>query len=73
MSVHQLLLVHTDNTIEGIVLIRFTLNFVRMLIFINSRSSLKEGHVRSKTRWRGEITEKKPCVHSRGQVSIQTA
>ena len=77
MSVRQFLLVHTDNTREGIVLIRFTctLNFVRILIFINSRSSLKAGHFRSKTRWLGEITEKnnKLCVHSRGQVLIQTA
>ena len=37
-------------------------NFVRMLILIISRSSLKLGHVRSKTRLLGHTLEK-PCVH----------
>ena len=36
-----------------------------MLIIIISRSSLKLGHVGSKTRSIGQIL-KKPCVHSRG-------
>ena len=36
-----------------------------MLIIIMSRSSLKLGHVGSKTRLQGQILEK-PCVHSRG-------
>ena len=36
-----------------------------MLILIMSRSSLKLGHVGSKTRSLGQIIEK-PCVHSRG-------
>ena len=35
-----------------------------MLIIITSRSSLKLGHVRSKTRSLGQILEK-PCVHSK--------
>ena len=39
-------------------------NFVRRLILIISRSSLKLGHVRPKTRLLGQILEK-PCVHSR--------
>ena len=39
-------------------------NFVRMLILIISRSSLKLGHVRSKTRSLDQILEKL-CVHSR--------
>ena len=39
-------------------------NFVRMLIFIISRSSLKPGHVRSKTRSLGQILEN-PCLHYR--------
>ena len=36
-----------------------------MLIPIKSRSSLKLGHVGTKTRSLGQILEK-PCVHSRG-------
>ena len=36
-----------------------------MLIIIISRSGLKLGYVRSKTRSLGQILEK-PCVHSRG-------
>ena len=39
-------------------------NFVRMLILIISRSGVKLGHVRSKTRSLGQILEK-PYVHSR--------
>ena len=39
-------------------------NFVRMLIFIVSRSDLKLGYVGSKTRSLGQILEK-TCVHSR--------
>ena len=38
-------------------------NFVRMVIFIISRSSSKLGHVRSKTRSLDQILEKL-CVHS---------
>ena len=46
-------------TIEGTVLIKTSLNFVRMLILIISRSSLKLGHVGSETRVLGQIIEKK--------------
>ena len=35
-----------------------------MLIIIISRSSSKMGHVGSKTRWLGQILEKR-CVHSK--------
>ena len=51
-------------TLEGTVVIQSSGNFVRMLILIISRSALKQGHVRSKTRSLGQILEK-PCVHSR--------
>ena len=39
-------------------------NFVRLLISIILRSSMKLGHVGSKTRSLGQILEK-PCVHPR--------
>ena len=51
-------------TLEGTVLIQSSGNFVRVLILMISMSSLKLGHVRSKTRSLGQILEK-PCVHSR--------
>ena len=51
--------------LEGTVLIQSSRNFVRMLIIITSRPSLKLGHVGSKTRSLGQILEK-PCVHCRG-------
>ena len=51
-------------TLEGTVLIQCSGNFIRMLIIIISRSSLKLGHVGSKTRSLGQILEK-PCVHSK--------
>ena len=38
-----------------------------MLVLIKSRTSLKTGHVGSKTRSIGQILEK-PCVHSRGNI-----
>ena len=47
-------------------------NFVRMLILIISRSSLKLGHVRSKTRSLDQILEK-PCVHSRVHSFVSNA
>ena len=55
-------------TIEGTVLIQTSLNFVRMLILIISRSSLKLGHVGSETRVLGQIIEKKTktCLRSKG-------
>ena len=51
-------------SLKGTVLIQSSRNFVRMLILIISRSSLKLGHVRSKTRSLDQILEKL-CVHSR--------
>ena len=51
-------------TLEGTVLIRSSRNFIRMLMIIISRSSLKLGHVGLKTRSQGQIIEK-PCVHSK--------
>ena len=42
-----------------------SLNYVRKLIIIITRSSLKLGQVGSKVRLLGQILEK-PCVHSRG-------
>ena len=38
-----------------------------MLVLIKSRTSLKFGHVGSKTRSLGQILEI-PCVHSRGHI-----
>ena len=38
-----------------------------MFVLIKSRTSLKMGHVRSKTRSLGQISEK-PYVHSRGHI-----
>ena len=51
-------------TLENTVLIQSSGNFIRMLIIIISRSSLKLGHVGSKTRSLDQILEK-PCVHSK--------
>ena len=51
-------------TLEGTVLIQSSRNFIRMLMIIIFRSSLKLGHVGSKTRSLGQILEK-PCVHSK--------
>ena len=51
-------------TIEGTVFNQTSGNFIRMLMVIISRSSLKLGHVGSKTRSQGQILDK-PCVHSR--------
>ena len=42
-----------------------SMNYIRMLMIIISRSSSKLGHVRSKTRSLGQILEK-PSVPSRG-------
>ena len=53
-------------TFEGTVLIQKSLNFVRMLNLMKSRSGSKGGHVGLKPRLLGKIIEKKPCVHSRG-------
>ena len=52
-------------TLEGTYLIIKSGKCVRMLIIIMSRSGLKLGHVRSKTRSLGQILEKS-CVHSGG-------
>ena len=52
-------------TLEGTDLIISSLNYVRMLLIIMSRSSSKLGHVGSKIRSLGQILEK-PCVNSRG-------
>ena len=51
-------------TLEGTVLIQSSPDFIRMLMIIIPRSSLKLGHVGSKTRLLGQILEK-PCVHSK--------
>ena len=51
--------------LEGTVLNQSSLNLIRMLMIIISRSTSKLGHVGSKTRSLGQILEK-PCVHSRG-------
>ena len=42
---------------------------IRMLVIIITRSSSKLGHVGSKTRLLGQISEKS-CVHSKGTVLI---
>ena len=52
-------------TLKGTVLIQSSLNFVRLLIVIISRSGLKLCHVRLKTRALDQILEKL-CVPSRG-------
>ena len=52
-------------TLEGTVLIKYSLKFVRILIPVKSRSSLKLGHIGSKTNLLSQIVEK-PCLHSRG-------
>ena len=52
-------------SLEGTVLVQSSGNFVRLLIIITSRSVLKLGHVRLKTRSLGQILEK-PSVFSRG-------
>ena len=51
-------------TLEGTVLSQSSLNFIKMLVIIISRSSSKLGHVGSKTRSLGQILEKH-CVHSK--------
>ena len=51
-------------TLESTVLIQSSLNFIRMLMIIISRSNLKLGQVGSKPRLLDQIIEK-PCVHSR--------
>ena len=38
-----------------------------MFVLVKSRKSWKMGHVRSKTRSQGQISEK-PYIHSRGQI-----
>ena len=52
--------------LEGTILNQSSLNFVRMLTLIESRSVLNVGHVGSKTRSLGQILETS-CEHSRGQ------
>ena len=51
-------------TVECTVLFQMSRNFVRMLMIIVSRSSLKLGHVESKTRSLAKILEL-PYVHSK--------
>ena len=51
-------------TLEGTLVIQSSGNYVRKLVLIISRSSLKLAHVGSKIRLLGQILEK-PCVHSR--------
>ena len=46
------------------------MNLVRMFASITSRISYKMGHDRSKTRSPVQILEK-PCVRSRGHISLQ--
>ena len=47
--------------------VRLSWNLVGMFVLIKSRTSLKLGCVRSKTRSLGQISEK-PYVHSRGHI-----
>ena len=59
-------------TLKGTVLIQSSCKFGRLLIIIISRSSLKLGHVGSKTRSLGQILEK--LVYTlEGTVSIQSS
>ena len=51
-------------TLEGTVSIQSSRNFIRMLMIMIFRSSLKLGYVGSKTRSLGQILEI-PCVHSK--------
>ena len=57
--------IFTVNALEATVLVRSSPNLVRLLILMKSRTSLKMGHVGSKTRSLGQIIGK-PCVHSGG-------
>ena len=50
------------NNIEGTVLIISSLNYVRMLIFVMTRSDLKLDNVGSKTTSLGQILEKTLCT-----------
>ena len=53
------------NTLEAIVLVKSSLNWLRRIILTISQSSLNMGDVGSKTRSVGQIMEK-PCKHFRG-------
>ena len=53
------------NTLEIILLTRFSSNSVRIFASIKSRSGLNMGRMRSKTSSQGQI-QGKPCEHSRG-------
>ena len=50
-------------SLEGIVLIQSSRNFVGMFVVIKSRPELRMGHVESKARSLGQFLEK-PCVLS---------
>ena len=54
-------------TLEATFSVRLSWNLVGMFVLMKSRTSLKKGHVRSKTRSLGQIS-KKPYVHSRGHI-----
>ena len=53
--------------LEATLLVQLSRNLVRMFVLIKSWTSVKIGHVGSKSRSLGEILEK-PFVHSRGHI-----
>ena len=53
--------------LEATFSVQLSRDLVRMFVLFKSRTSLKMGHVRSKTRSQGQILEK-PCVRSRGHI-----
>ena len=53
------------NTLEAIVYVKSSSNWLRMIILTIPQSSSNMGDVGSKTRSVGQIMEK-PCKHSRG-------
>ena len=55
------------NTLEVTFLAQSWWKLAKMIVLMKSRSSLKVGHVGSKTRSLGQILEK-PCEHSRIQT-----
>ena len=56
---------NNPKNLVGTCFIQSSRNFVIMLILVISRLNYKLGHVASKSRSQGQMTEKL-CVHSRG-------
>ena len=54
-------------SLESTILIQSSWNYVRMFIFMKSRSELKLGHIGLKTRSPGQILEKIMCTLQRAQ------